>query len=176
MVDEGRRKRAQILIMATKLRLSILSLWLGIMALFSFVVAPAAFGALPETNLAGAVVSAVLSKVELIGVALTLAALIALFISREQSGKAFVFEMIILLAMGISLIFSHFVVSRRLHEIRVKFGGGTTAIPASDPARALFDQLHQLSVGLMSFAMLATLVLVILLVRRATKSPTYSNA
>jgi hypothetical protein len=162
--------------MATKFRLSILSLWLGIMALFSFVVAPSAFAALPESNLAGAVVSAVLSKVEIIGIVLIVAALIALFVSREQSGKAFVFEMIALLAMGISMIFSHFVVSRRLHEIRVKFGGGTTAIPASDPARAVFDQLHQLSVGLMSFAMLATVILVVLLVRRAAKSPAYRNA
>jgi hypothetical protein len=114
--------------------------------------------------------------VELIGVVLIIAALIALFVSREQSGKAFVFEMIALLAMGISMIFSHFVVSRRLHEIRVKFGGGTTAIPAADPAHAVFEQLHQLSVGLMSFAMLATVVLIVVLVRRAAKTPAYRNA
>ena len=162
--------------MANKIRLSVLSLWLGIMALFSFVVAPSAFAALPESNLAGAVVSTVLARVEIIGIVLTIAALIALFASRDQSGKSFIFEMIALLAMGFSMIFSHFVVSRRLHEIRIKFGGGTTAIPVSDPARATFEQLHQLSVGLMSFAMPATLVLVVLLVRRAAKAPSLQNA
>ena len=151
--------------MATKIRLAILSLWLGLMALFSFVVAPAAFKALPETNLAGHVVSEVLARVELIGIILGAITLIALFISREQSGKAFVFELIVLGAMAFSMIFSHFVVSRRIHEMRVKFGG-INLIPQSDPARATFDQLHNLSVGLMTFAMIAALVLIVVLVRR----------
>jgi len=153
--------------MATKFRIAILSVWLGMMALFSFVVAPAAFIALPETNLAGHVVSVVLARVELIGIALGVVTLIALFLSREQSGKAFVFELITLAAMAFSMIFSHFVVSRRIHEMRVKFGG-VNLIPQSDPARAAFDQLHNLSVGLMSFAMIAALVLIVVLVRRGS--------
>jgi uncharacterized membrane protein YjdF len=151
--------------MNTKIRLTILSLWLGMMAFFSFVVAPSAFIALPETNLAGHVVSTVLARVELIGIVLGVLTLIVLFASREQTSKQFLFELIGLLLMTFSMIFSRFVISRRLHEIRVRFGG-TNLIPATDPSRAAFDQLHQISVGLMSFAMIAALVLIVVLVRR----------
>jgi hypothetical protein len=156
--------------MNTKIRLSLLSLWLGMMAFFSFVVAPSAFVALPEANLAGHVVSTVLSRTELIGIALGVILLIFLFASREQTGKQFLFELIALLAMTFSMILSHFVISRRLREMRVKFGGGVDFIPASDPARAAFDQLHQISVGLMTLVMIAALVLIVALLRRNNSS------
>ncbi|MGH9841009.1 MAG: DUF4149 domain-containing protein [Blastocatellia bacterium] len=155
--------------MLTKIRLSLLSLWLGVMAFFSFVVAPSAFAALPETNLAGLVVSTVLARVELIGIVLGVIALLVLLASSEQTGKQFLFELITLILMTFSMILSRFVISRRLHEIRVKFGG-TNLIPSTDPSRATFDQLHQLSVGLTSFVMIAAAVLIVVLVRRKISS------
>ena len=155
--------------MNTKIRLTLLSLWLGMMAFFSFVVAPSTFIALPETNLAGLVVSVVLSRVELIGIAIGIITLIVLFASREQTGKQFLFELIALILMTFSMILSRFVISRRLHEIRVKFGG-TNLIPSTDPSRTTFDQLHQISVGLTSFAMIASLILIVVLVRRNLSS------
>jgi Domain of unknown function (DUF4149) len=151
--------------MLTKIRLSLLSLWLGTMALFSFVVAPSAFIALPETNLAGHVVSTVLARVELIGIVLGVLTLLVLLASREQSSRQFLFELGALILMTFSMILSRAVISRRLHEIRVRFGG-TNLIPSTDPARATFDQLHQISVGLTSFTMIAALVLIVVLVRR----------
>jgi len=155
--------------MNTKIRLTLLSLWLGMMAFFSFVVAPSTFIALPETNLAGLVVSVVLSHIELIGIAIGVITLIVLFASREQTGKQFLFELTALILMTFSMILSRFVISRRLHEIRVKFGGANL-IPSSDPSRATFDQLHQISVGLTSFAMIAAAVLIVVLVRRNLSS------
>lgn len=157
--------------MYSKIRLMILSLWLGVMAFFSFVVAPSAFVALPETNLAGHVVSVVLGRTEIIGIVLSVAALLTLFIRREQSGKMFLIELITLGLMGFSMIFSHFVVSRQLHEMRIQLGNGVNSIPATGPERVAFDQLHQLSVGLMSFAMIATLLLIVLLLRRSAGQP-----
>jgi hypothetical protein len=155
--------------MATKIRLAILSLWLGVMVLFSFVVAPATFAALPETNLAGHVVSVVLGRVEFISIVLGIFAIVALLMSRGQSGKAFVLELITLATMTFSMIFSHFVVSRRMHEIKFKFGGGINSIPQSDPAHIAFNQLHSLSVGLMTFAIITALILVVVLVTRSSE-------
>lgn len=151
-----------------KIRLSILGLWFGAMTLFSFVVAPAAFAALGDPRLAGNVVSRVLGVVEIIGIILGLILLLLLFFSREARGKAFLFELIALALMTVSMIVSRFVVSSRLHEIRVKYGdqfSSLASLAASDPVRAAFDQLHQSSVRLMSFNLLAALALIILLAR-----------
>jgi hypothetical protein len=43
--------------MLAKIRLTLLGLWLGAMAFFSFVVAPSAFAVLPQQQMAGALVS-----------------------------------------------------------------------------------------------------------------------
>jgi hypothetical protein len=148
-----------------KIRISILGLWFGAMALFSFVVAPAAFSALQEPRLAGNVVSRVLGGVEIIGVILGLALIALLLISREYRGKAYLFELLVLALMTAAMIVSRFVVSSRLHELRVKYGDQLSTLAASNPVRSNFDQLHQYSVWLMSFNLLAALALIILLAR-----------
>ena len=51
-----------------KTRLTILGLWLGAMAFFSFVVAPSAFAVLQQQQLAGALVSRTLGALEIIGI------------------------------------------------------------------------------------------------------------
>lgn len=146
-----------------KIRISILGVWFGAMALFSFVVAPAAFSALPEQRLAGNVVSRVLGGVEISGVILGLVLLALLLFSREQRGKAYLFELIVLALMTLAMIVSRFIVSSRLHELRVKYGDQLSTLAASDPARTTFDLLHHYSVWLMSFNLLAALALIVLL-------------
>jgi len=157
-----------------KVRLALLSLWLGVMALFSFVVAPAAFSVLSERRLAGDVVSSVLGWVELIGMTLGGILLLALLFSRERRSKVYFFELALLALMTISMIVSRFVVSKSLHDLRVKYGDQLTSLAQSDPARIAFDQLHQYSVRLMGFTIIAALVLIIILVRPAI--PAKSNA
>ncbi|HKC89391.1 MAG TPA: DUF4149 domain-containing protein, partial [Blastocatellia bacterium] len=124
-----------------KIRLAILGLWLGAMAFFSFVVAPSAFAVLRQQQLAGALVSRTLGALEIIGIILGALLIVILVLSRERD-RAFLYELIALALITASMLVSHFVVSRRMHELRVSLGE-IAQLAASDPARVEFDRLHQ---------------------------------
>jgi hypothetical protein len=147
-----------------KIRLAILGLWLGAMAFFSFVVAPAAFAALRQQQLAGALVSRTLGALEIIGMIIG-ALLIAILIFSRERDRAFLYELIALALMTVSMLVSHFVVSRRMHELRVSLGE-IAQLAANDPSRVEFDRLHQYSVWLMGFNILGAIALIVYLARR----------
>jgi len=142
-----------------------LSLWLGAMAFFSFVVAPAAFAALPQQQLAGALVSRTLGALEIIGIIIGALLMLILIFSRERACDASLYELIALALMTVSTVVSHFVVSKRMHEMRLNFGE-IALLAANDPTRIAFDRLHQYSVWLMSFNIIAAVVLIVYLARR----------
>jgi hypothetical protein len=147
-----------------KTRLAILGLWLGAMAFFSFVVAPSAFAVLQQQQLAGALVSRTLGALEIIGMIAGALLIAILFISRERD-RAFLYELIALALMTASMLVSHFVVSRRMHELRMSLGE-IAQLAANDPARVEFDRLHQYSVWLMGFDILGAIALIVYLARR----------
>src|SRR5215468_2202966 len=147
-----------------KIRLAILGLWLGAMAFFSFVVAPSAFAVLQQQQLAGALVSRTLGALEIIGIIIG-ALLIAVVIFSWERDRAFLYELIALALMTVSMLVSHFVVSRRMHELRVSLGE-IAQLAANDPARVEFDRLHQYSVWLMGFDILGAIALIVYLARR----------
>ncbi|MGE0127882.1 MAG: DUF4149 domain-containing protein [Blastocatellales bacterium] len=147
-----------------RIRLAILGLWLGAMTFFSFVVAPAAFSALPSQQLAGAVVSRTLGTLEIISIVLGGLLILILSLSKER-GKAALFELIALVLMTVSMFVSHFAVSNRLHEMRVQFGEIAKLAP-DNSTRAEFDRLHQYSVWLMSFNIAGAVALIVILSRR----------
>jgi hypothetical protein len=148
-----------------KIRLALLGLWLGAMAFFSFVVAPAAFAVLPLPQLAGALVSRTLGILEIIGIALGALLIVILVFSKERGGRAFLFELITQALMTIAMLVSHFAISRRLHAMRMQFGE-ISLLASSDPTRVAFDRLHQYSVWLMTFDILAAITLIVFLARR----------
>jgi hypothetical protein len=152
--------------MTAKLRLTILSLWLGIMLMFSVGVAPAAFSVLKnEPRKAGNIVNLALGGTETAGIVFGAALLLLLLLSKEERRKLFKLEAAVLVLMTLAMLLSKFVVSARLHALREQYGEALQTLAPSDPARLSFNQLHQFSVWLMSFDMLAALLLIVLLVR-----------
>src|SRR5262249_13236057 len=145
-----------------KIRLAILGLWLGMMAFFSFVVAPSAFAVLQRQQLAGEMVSRTLGILEIIGIIIG-ALLITILIFSKQRDRAFLYELIALALMTVSMLVSHFVVSRRIHELRVSLGE-IAQLAANDPARVEFDRLHQYSLWLMGFDILGAIPQIVYLV------------
>lgn len=159
--------------MNQKIRIALLSFWLGTMAFFSFAVAPAAFAVLPTQHLAGQVVSRTLGVAEMIGIVIGVILLILLLFARGRKSRIFVFELLSVLLMTAAMVMSK-VVSGWMHALRVKAGEGLYALPASDPIRSSFDQLHRVSVGLTGFAMIGALVLIVMLIGR--KDGLHGNA
>ncbi|MGH9800182.1 MAG: DUF4149 domain-containing protein [Blastocatellia bacterium] len=155
--------------MNQKTRIALLSCWLGVMAFFSFVVAPSAFKVLPTQHLAGQLVSRALGVTEFIGLMIGVILLLLLLAARGRKTKAFQFELIVVALMTAVMAVSR-VVSARMHNLRVQAGEGLYALPMSDPIRSGFDQLHKYSVGLTSFAIIAAIVLIVMLVRRTDEA------
>jgi hypothetical protein len=68
--------------------------------------------------------------------------------------------------MTLTMIASRFIVSKSLHELRVKYGDQLSALAQSDPVRVTFDQLHQYSVWLMGFNIITAVILMVILMLR----------
>jgi len=146
--------------MTQKVGLTLLSFWLGVAVFFSFVLAPAAFSVLPTQHLAGQVVSRTLGVVEIMGVVIGALLLLFSFFSRGRRGRALFFELIAIAIMTAAMVGSR-IVSSRMHALRVQAGEALYTLPASDPLRSAFDQLHRYSVGLMGVAMVVVLILIV---------------
>lgn len=145
----------------------LLSFWLGSMVFFSFAVAPSAFAVLPTRELAGAVVTSTISKVEMMGLVIgPLLILIQLVCSR---GAAKLLQIILLLVMTAAAGLSRFWISPQMVSLRQTMNGQIDEVPATDPLRVHFNDLHQYSVALMSAAMIAGLVVLFLTVRSWSK-------
>src|SRR6185503_888308 len=108
--------------MAFRVRLVILGFWVGVMALFSFVVAPAAFTTLPTQQLAGGIVSRVLAGVEIIGLTAGIVLISISILLPIRRKRVRFFERELLVLMTVSMAISRFVVSTRMHDLRARFG------------------------------------------------------
>jgi hypothetical protein len=146
------------------IRLTLLGLWLGAMCFFSFFVAQAAFAVLPSSYLAGQVVSRTLGNLETFGIILGVLLLALRMADAPRNSLRFFFETLLLALMTGAMVVSKFVISARLHQIRVDYGEKLQTMPRTEFVRQAFDQLHVLSVGMTGFTMLAALVLIAALI------------
>jgi hypothetical protein len=146
----------------------LLSVWLGAMFFFSFAVAPSAFDVLPSRELAGKMVTSTISKVENIGIVIGLLLFIIQALTwraRRVSEREKVIRASLLVLMITVAALSHYWVSARMVSLRQAMGGMIDDLPATDPLRVQFNDLHQYSVALMMTAMVAGLVVLFLTVR-----------
>ena len=152
------------------IRIALIGLWLGVMASFSWIVAPVAFSVLRNQALAGNIVSRHLMITAWIGIGLGIILLALLWreVRREGGGSDWRIEAGLLLSMVGAMAVSRAWVSRTLHQIRLAFGERLQTLPPDDQTRQTFDLLHQVSVGLMGWTMLAAVLLLVRLIRTPT--------
>jgi uncharacterized membrane protein len=138
------------------------SLWLGAMLFFAFVVAPAAFGAL-EREAAGRFVSAVFPRYYLTGAVLGAVALLGCIARGMSSGwtRAEWLALSLVSLMLALTLYAWIVVLPAAHAARSMRGDG----PGTQEA-ARFARLHRLSSALNGVVMLAGIALVVTEVTR----------
>lgn len=144
----------------------LLAIWLGSMVCFSFLVAPSAFKVLPTKHMAGTLVNSVLGKVEWLGLGagslLTLLMIITIFITAQHRTWLGKLALLLPVLMTIDCAISKWLISARLVAIRSSMGVDIDQVPATAQLKILFDQLHQYSVGLMGFNLLAGIALLVI--------------
>src|SRR5215470_10398305 len=155
---------------ASFFELLLLSIWLGGMVFFAFGVAPSAFAVLPSRHLAGLMVTSALSKIELAGLVagpllILLTLLGAAFRKSGRGRSSRIVRLVLLAIMTAAAGLSRYAVTPTMVSLRNSMSDLIDNVTASDPLRIEFDRLHQYSVGLLSLAMFAGLIVLFLTVR-----------
>lgn len=144
------------------------SVWLGSMIFFSFAVAPSAFAVLPTRELAGAMVTSTISKVEVLGLVigpLLILVQAASWRATHSSKLTKSLRVILVLVMIAAAALSRFWISPQMVSLRAAMRGHIDDVSLTDPLRMQFNDLHQYSVSLMGTATVAGLILLFLTVR-----------
>lgn len=150
----------------------LLAVWVGAALFFSFVVAPAAFGVLrlyglPNMNeIAGAIVNRSLSVVNVAGFIIALLLALTIFARRDSVGrKGFYAEGICLAVVALMTALGHWVIAARMRAMRAAMILPIDQLAPDDSRRAAFNSLHGYSVIVLSLAMIAALVALVLMAR-----------
>ena len=144
-----------------------LVLWLGGMAIAGLVVAPTTFGVLEAWDpsagrvLAGQVFGAVLQRIHLIGYVAAVVMFVVLTILRMLGPRPmhYGFRVGLLGVMLAFMLYSGWVLTPRIDQLRAEVSGPINQLPPLDPRRVEFDRLHRLSTTLVTATMVGGLVL-----------------
>ena len=154
---------------ARLLQLLALTIWVGGLIFFAFILAPTAFHTLPSIREAGLVVGAALRVFDLVAVGcggIFLAATALLF-SRAPLRIRGRYEMEFLLAavMLLATAYIHWNILPAMESDRRLAGGDITFVNASHPAHVHFDKLHARSERIEGGVLLLGLAVVFLVSR-----------
>lgn len=141
-----------------------LGIWLGMICLLSFVVAPGAFSLMPNQDVAGEIVRFTLSRLHFIGMALGVVYLVAHFWRGSSTDHLLRTAAILVLAMVVLTAFSQFYVAAHMAQLRRDMGS-IAATSETNPVRVEFQRFHQYSVWLESAVLLLGLAATYLTVR-----------
>lgn len=144
-----------------------LVVWIGGLIFFAFVLAPTAFGVLPNTHLAGNVVGRALGKLHWIAIFSGSVFLIASLLYNyfiEGSAHLFAMRHILICLMLALTLFSQFWIIPRMDTLRAQVGD-FAQVALTDPQRIQFDALHVWSTRVEGAVLLLGLVVVYLTAR-----------
>ena len=153
-------------------RMVLLSVWFGAAVFFSFVVAPAAFGVLrlyglPNVSeIAGALVSRSLSVVNISGFVIALLLAVTIFVRRDSIGrKSFLAEGICVAVLALTTALGHWFIAARMRALKATMLLPIDQLAPDDARRVAFTNLHGYSVIVLTLAMIAALVALVLMAR-----------
>jgi uncharacterized membrane protein len=131
------------------LRLLSITVWVGGLVFFAFILAPLAFGTLPSAHEAGTIVGGTLHVLNTVGNScgfLFVIATIALWFRTEpRSRRLLPVEVLIAAAMLIATAVVQHGIVPAMERDRIAAGGDIDAAPADNVARLDFERLHPIS-------------------------------
>jgi Domain of unknown function (DUF4149) len=158
-----------------KLKIFLLSGWLGAAMFFSFEVAPAVFGVLRSFNLpnaneiAGAIVTRSLSVVNVSGFMISVLLLILTLIAETKQWRPYsLLARVALVLVALGTAIGQWVIAARMRALRAAMVV-IDQVAFDDPRRVAFNNLHRWSVYALSAAMLAAAAALLFTQPRRTK-------
>lgn len=162
------------------LRLLTMTIWVGGLVFFAFVLAPAAFHTLPNVHEAGLIVGASLRMFDRVGLACGGVFLVGTFAWSRRVRKAGFrlpqTEMLLAGAMLLLTSYLHWGILPAMDGDRERAGGDISSASKNDPARMHFDRLHARSERVEGGVLLIGLVVIYLLSREGTQVGTRTGA
>jgi hypothetical protein len=148
------------------IRLLLLAIWLGA-AVFFIGVAQAAFIAVPERELAGAVVSRSLALLNYAGMVIAAVLILTSLVGAAGVNQVWLWiERFLLLVLGITAAVGQFVIGIWLASVRAQMGRPIDEVAADDPLRVQFNMLHEYSVWILFVGMVAALIAFFIIANR----------
>ncbi len=150
-------------IMLRFLQLLAITVWVGGLCFFAFVLAPTAFGVLPNFHEAGLVVGAslkVFDKVELGCGAIFLLATAAKFLRAQRSRTLLGVELGLAVLMVVATAFLQYRIIPPMDRDQAQVGGDINAVAPTNPARIEFEKLHERSERVAGVTLLLGIVVV----------------
>jgi hypothetical protein len=160
-------------ILLRTLRLLAISVWLGSLVFFAFVLAPTAFSpaVVQQTHsqfVSGLIVGTSLSNLHWIGIVSAIILFITIWQLRRSRG---IWQLTAVAIMLLLTAFSQFWIIPRMDRDRVQAGGDINAVAPDNPARQDFDRLHPLSEKVEGLVLLAGIILTVLVAAESSPQP-----
>ena len=133
------------------LQLLTMTVWVGGLIFFAFILAPTAFGVLPTQHEAGLVVGAALHTFDYVAMGAGAIFLVATGLLFREAPKRiqgrYEIEFLLVLAMLLGTGYIHYNILPAMEADRARVlvetgGGDINSVPATHPAHAHFDKLH----------------------------------
>jgi hypothetical protein len=142
-----------------------MGIWLGAMIFFSFFFAPAAFKVIGSRHLTGTLVTLLLTRLN-IGTLILVPVWFFAFLVQSGQWKGFsrAITQILLVLTGLCAVISEFLFTPKMVALRAQMVSIDNT-PIDNPLRVEFNYLHHYSVGLLTFNMLALLVVLLISTR-----------
>jgi hypothetical protein len=148
------------------IRLLLLAIWLGA-AVFFIGVAQSAFSVVPEREIAGAVVGRSMMLLNIGGLAIGIILLLTSMVGSARISSFWLWvERFLLLIVTAACGLQQFVIGTWMLSLRVRMAGPIDQVPADDPLRMQFDQLHHYSEWVLLAGMIAALIAFFIVARR----------
>lgn len=149
------------------LRLLALTVWVGGLVFFAFVVAPVAFAVLPSAHVAGTVVAGTLRALNWIGLvcgAVLILACTVLWMSAavRRTRTLRTAQLWMILGMFAANAWIQWSILPAMERDRIAAGGDVEAAPPANPARQDFERLHPISEKVEGAALLLGLGVIVL--------------
>jgi len=160
----------------TAFRLLLPGLWLGA-AVFFIGVAQSSFAVMPTRELAGILVSRTLAILNYGGLGIAFVMILTSLMVPAGTNRVSVWaERALLVILGLACVVSQFIISWWMLMLRTQMGRPIDEVPAEDPLRIQFNNLHEYSSWLMLTAMAAALAAFVVIALRSTAAAPKKDA